>query len=97
MVDPTKLRPAIVIVEEGESALFLCESTLYVNNDAQSSWTFNGKHIPNNAKPVEDFHIKLLIENVTLENQGNYECKGYNDDGGIFMAVGRLLIRGMLF
>ena len=47
-------------------------------------WYFNDGEIPTNAQQMGDKY--LVVENISKENEGNYECEGTNEKKEKFLA-----------
>jgi len=54
-------------------------------------WTFMDRVVPSNA--ITGVNI-LIIENVTADNAGRYECQGSNELQQNFLAVATLIVEG---
>jgi len=84
IIDPTKVVPGVIRGVIGEQVEFTC------NTHTNAYWQFNSKSM------LYSVGSKLIIPSVTLQDNGTYECTGYNKYLQKFYAVGILKILGNL-
>ena len=79
--DQRKIFPRKIRISKGWRAVFECVSSNEV------VWSH-----PSETAVI--YGSSLIIQSVTLEDQGYYECKGTSEDGGTFRAMGKLEVNG---
>ena len=84
-LDPVRIAPDKMILEEGQNHVIECLS------NKPAKWFFEHGELPQNAIP--EGH-KLIITGVNIENYGIYECIGYYRNGDKFLARSTLLVMG---
>lgn len=72
-------------VREYSSAEFTCLS------QTDPVWSFFSDHLPSN---VEILGNSIIIEKVTIKNQGLYWCEGIDDNGNKFKSIADLNVIG---
>ena len=82
--DPSRIFPRTLRINEGWKAEFECVSS---NDVAWYSY-------PPETSILYGYGSILFIEDVELEDQGYYECKGVSEDGGTFHALSKLEVNG---
>ena len=82
------------MVNVGATVWFTCTS------GEQTRWYFNEERLPSNAQvrvlPLTLFSV-LTISNVTVANQGAYQCHGDIDDYYYFEAEASLVVKRKLY
>ncbi len=87
-----KVQPDRQIIRNGETARFECTS------DSEATWKFKRGRLPLNARMEHDFTTDkyiLVIENMSKDNIGFYQCEGedFNGTPNMFYDEGHLLWR----
>ena len=85
LLDPDKIKPAIVLAEIGRNVTLTCNSTHLI------SWLLNDGKLPNNIRIINE---ELHIHRVRRDNRGYYECNGIDENNEEFLAMSKLQIKG---
>lgn len=89
-IDQIKIHPPVQIAKEGMNPIFFCDSNNVLN------WTFSGGEFPHNAERRQRGKV-LFISNTTLQNEGAYDCQGYDEDDQLFFSQGILKVQSKLW
>ena len=81
-LDQTRVKPIYLCLNKGERAIFTCNAAYNV----KWFWEHEEDHI--SVGP------KLMLKEVTEENQGYYECRGMTTNGESFRALVELELKG---
>ena len=93
--DQSRVHPKMQSKQIGSTATFKCSSYILW----MVTWTFNGGALPRNADMYGSRPGILTIKNVSMSNEGVYECKGilkpeHDGDHAVFVAAGILNVTG---